>query len=73
MRNWFDTLNESLQSEDLLYHWPFGINISYGETVSISNQGEFISIYRDQNGRYERPVHYSTKMEDGYVSRTIFN
>lgn len=64
-RNWFDTLNEALESEGLLESWdcckpPIG----YGETVSWtwdngSKYGHQISIYRDEQGRYERPVHYN--------------
>ena len=72
MQNWFDTLNDALASEHLIDLWPLGSNINYGETVDHlvevgtygkTNKVEYrkISVYRDQNGRYERPVHYSTK------------
>jgi hypothetical protein len=58
-QNWFDTLNQSLESENLIDYWQFGLNISYGETVRIVSNGLLISITRDNSGRYERPVFYS--------------
>lgn len=63
-QNWFDTLNGSLESEGLLEAWDITFRpIAYGETYSWtwedgSKYGHYISIYRDSNGRYERPVHY---------------
>lgn len=57
-QNWFSTLNQSLQSENLINSWPFGLNISYGETVRIVTDGRLISVTRSSSGRYERPVHY---------------
>ena len=65
MRNWFNTLNEALESEGLLETWDISFgSINYDETFSWtyddgSRYGRFISIYRDSSGRYERPVHYS--------------
>ncbi len=65
-QNWFETLNESLDSEGLKDLWPLGTNISYEENCRIhvhdpkSNKIRMISIYRDNTGRYERPVHYLT-------------
>ena len=65
MRNWFNTLNESLESEGLLETWDISFSsINYDETFSWtyddgSRYGRFISIYRDSSGRYERPVHYN--------------
>ena len=62
--NWFDTLNNALKSEGLLESWDIHTpGIAYGETFSWtyddgSKYGHYISIYRDSNGRYERPVHY---------------
>lgn len=63
--NWFPTLNESLASENLLEAWDaatFG-GIQYGETKTWiwqdgTKYGHFVSIYRDERGMYERPVHY---------------
>lgn len=64
MRNYFDTLNESLNSENLVDLWPLGSNIQYGQTVQhIVEDGRklrLISVYRDNMGRYERPVSYIT-------------
>lgn len=63
-QNWFDTLNQALISEDLLQAWDISFRpIAYGETFSWtyddgSKYGRYISIYRSQDGRYERPVHY---------------
>jgi hypothetical protein len=62
-QNWFETLNASLASEGLVDLWPSGMNIGYGETARVtvddgSKHGRLISIYRDETGRYERPVHY---------------
>lgn len=62
--NWFDTLNAALESEGLLEAWDVGYSpIYYDETRTFtwddgSRYGRFISIYRDNKGRYERPVHY---------------
>jgi hypothetical protein len=61
-QNWFPTLQSSLESEGLVDKWELGLNISYGQTVRmISTDGTLISIFRENDGRYERPVHYSTK------------
>jgi len=59
MKNWFNSLNESLASENLVDQWPLGRNISYGENVRIHTDTMLISVYRETNGMYERPVHYS--------------
>lgn len=64
-QNWFDTLNQALESENLLEAWDcMSPGIAYGETRSWtwdngSRHGHYITIYRDSNGRYERPVHYN--------------
>jgi hypothetical protein len=57
-QNWFETLNQSLESENLINYWPLGLNISYGETVRFIADGRLISVTRENDGRYERPVHY---------------
>jgi hypothetical protein len=63
-KNWFNTLNDALESEGLLDAWDFiKPSINYGDTVSWTwdddtKYGRFISIYRAEDGRYERPVHY---------------
>jgi hypothetical protein len=66
MQNWFPTLNAALEAEDLVHHWPVGKNIGYGETVSFASRGRWITVYRETNGRYERPISYQTQMEDTY-------
>lgn len=68
-QNWFPTLNDALASEGLVDRWPVGVNLKYGETVNIVSGGRFITVYRDECGRYERPVHYATKAEDTYPNR----
>lgn len=59
-QNFFKTLNESLESEGLVEKWPLGSNIGYGETIRHIVDNELISVYRDERGMYERPIHYST-------------
>jgi hypothetical protein len=59
MKNYFDTLNQALESEGLVDQWTTGTNINYGETVQVNTGERLISVYRTSNGRYERPVHYS--------------
>ena len=66
MQNWFNTLNSALESEGLVDHWPMGLNIVYGDTISFASNGTWISVYRDTTGRYERPIHYATKMENTF-------
>lgn len=65
MRNWFPTLNAALEAEGLLDAWVCDWPpIRYGETFSFTfdngtRYGHFVTIYRDEQGRYERPVHYN--------------
>ena len=62
--NWFPTLNAALESEGLLETWDLSWSaISRGETRGYtfddgSRFGHYVSIYRDERGFYERPVHY---------------
>ena len=70
--NWFNTLNEALESEGLVDLWQLGSNVNYEQTVQhIVETGELkgkrqvpvmkmISVYRNEKGMYERPVHYQT-------------
>lgn len=63
--NWFDTLNEALESEGLVNTWEIhfpaiGYDSSYSWTWDNGTKyGHYITIYRDSNGKYERPVHYN--------------
>lgn len=63
-QNWFNTLSEALESEGLTEAWDMSFPpIPYGGTYSWTwyndtKRGHFITIYRDETGRYERPVHY---------------
>ena len=63
-QNYFATLSDALDAESLNDIWPIGVNIGYGQTVGVASQGRWISVYRDDSGRYERPVHYATQMPD---------
>ena len=62
--NWFNTLNEALASENLIDAWDISYDpINYGETFRWtwqdgSRHGRLISITRETDGLYERPVHY---------------
>lgn len=63
-QNWFNTLNEALESEGLVDLWPIGVNVGYGENISItvdngSKYGKKITVFRETNGMYERPIHYN--------------
>ena len=62
---YFETLNEALDAEGLVDGWHGDLMppIKYGETrrwhmEDGSKYGRQCSIYRDNNGRYERPIHY---------------
>lgn len=63
MQNWFDTLSEALEAENISHMWDLR-PISYDTTESLtyadgSRFGHYVSIYRNERGLYERPVHYS--------------
>lgn len=64
-QNWFDTLNAALESENLVEAWDISFPpIAYGQTFywtwqDGSRRGHYIAVYRDEQGRYERPVHYA--------------
>ena len=65
MQNYFNTLNDALDSEGLIECWPVTASVPYGATVALAIAGKWISIYRDGvTGLYERPIHYSTRMAD---------
>ena len=60
--NWFETLSEALQSEGLEDTYPTFHAIGYGETFKYDTEdGLHVSIYRETDGRYERPISYSLK------------
>lgn len=64
-QNWFPTLNAALESENLVEAWDLSFApIQYGQTFSWrwddgTKYGHQISVYRNEKGMYERPVHYS--------------
>ena len=63
-QNWFETLNAALESEGLIESWelnfqPIGRDQNFSYTFQDGSlYGHLVSIYRAENGRYERPVHY---------------
>lgn len=59
MNNWFETLAESLKSENIT-GWPITQTINYGETIKEFIDDKNVSIYRSDTGRYERPIHYKS-------------
>ena len=65
--NWFPTLREALDSEGLSDLWPWDSSIAYGQNVRhiVEYEGvsRLISVYRETDGRYERPVHYVTNTD----------
>lgn len=67
MQTWFPTLNAALESEGLTDLWPLGAHMGYGQTVGMARSGKWLSVYRDEQGRYERPIHYATQMADTYL------
>lgn len=70
MKNWFPTLNDALAAEGLVDSWPEGVNLGYSETARVVRSGTFFTVYRDSDGRYERPIHYATQMGDQYHIQT---
>ena len=64
-QNWFPTLNAALEAEGLLESWNMVWSpIRREETRSWTwedgtRYGHFVSVYRDERGMYERPIHYS--------------
>ena len=65
MNNWFNTLAEALRAENLQDTWQLHFNpIGYNETYTYtfddgSKYGHYVSIYRNEKGMYERPIHYN--------------
>ncbi len=61
-----NTLNAALEATDssLVSLWPLGTNINYGETCRVVVDGTFISVYRDERGRYEDAITYASKCEN---------
>lgn len=63
-QNRFPTLNAALESEGLLDTWDITKSMQQGEIFSYTyddgtKYGHYVSIYRFEDGDYERPVHYS--------------
>jgi len=69
-QNWFDALDEALASEGLTGTWdntsseiPNGETVSYHATDSFG-QNMYISVYRNADGRFERPFHYIARQRE---------
>jgi hypothetical protein len=61
-QNWFDTLHQALESEKLTGLCPVGVNVGHGEHVLYTTHtGIHVTLYRDEDGRYERPLKFSVK------------
>lgn len=63
--NWFNILNQSLESEGLVDTWNCTDSIGYGETFRwYFNRGTkayVATIFREVDGTYERPVWYQLR------------
>jgi hypothetical protein len=62
-QNRFLTLSEALESEHIAHMWN-DAPIAYEQTLHLTFDdgtrfGHFVSVYRDERGLYERPIHYS--------------
>jgi hypothetical protein len=62
MQNRFETLSEALEAEKIAHMWD-GRPIPYDTTLALTHDdgtryGHYVSVYRDEKGLYERPVHY---------------
>lgn len=62
-QNWFPTLADALEAESIGHMWD-GRHIPYGQTLTMTYQdgtryGHYVSVYRDERGMYERPIHYA--------------
>jgi len=74
MNNWFPTLNAALEAENLNDTWDaFWSPISYDEnrryTIQVDDRYHHVSIYRNEAGMYERPVHYDAGSVNNNVNR----
>lgn len=62
-QNKFSTLSDALESENISHMWD-GRPLSYDQTLGLTyddgtKYGHYVSVYRDERGLYERPIHYS--------------
>ena len=62
-QNKFSTLSECLESENISHMWD-GRPLAYEQTLGLTyadgtKYGHYVSVYRDERGLYERPIHYS--------------
>ena len=46
---------------EFMSYYPYGYVMQYGESIRIiTDNNILISIYRNDNGMYEKPIHYKT-------------
>lgn len=64
IKNRFGTLGEALDSEGLNDIELIGISVGYNQILNMARNGKYISVTRFEDGFYERPIHYSTQMDD---------
>ena len=62
-QNKFNTLSECLESENISHMWD-ARPLSYDQTLGLTyddgtRYGYYVSVYSDERGLYERPIHYS--------------
>lgn len=65
-QHWFETLTAALESEGLYIEFQ---PIAYASTESLTfadgtRYGHFVSVYRSDSGRYERPVHTAISLAE---------
>jgi transcription elongation GreA/GreB family factor len=63
-QNRFNTLTEALEAEGISHMWDTTRSVAYGQTAGLTyddgtKHGHYVSVYRDERGMYERPVHYA--------------
>lgn len=60
-----ETLNQALIAGNVdLELWPMGCNIGYGQTARVVSNGLFITVSRDNNGKYETAISYASQCDD---------
>lgn len=60
-----ETLNQALIAGGVdLALWPLGCNIGYGQTASVVSSGLFITVSRDNRGKYETAISYKSLCDD---------
>ena len=61
------TLNDALEAVNMLHVWDIHTAIGYDKTVAVIKDGQYVSVYRDNRGLYETPIHYATMCDDNII------